>query len=356
MRAQQAYLDRTIDWLEDRIPELEKEFVEAEEGTVEREKLGEELIVRKMVLDSLQSNDELVFPTKTFSDTMTLDMGNMTFELYYVGGTHTASDIFVLVPEEGLLFTGDMMADIWLTDTPGCLQAFAIRQGIKRNIPMLLKHWNAVIARKDEIKDYVPAHWNGDLTHEGFLDRYNYVETMYAGITGAVEQGKQLRDLFSDFNLQETYPELAGTPGFTEDFVHNGSILALWTDATGAESASNALAAMIEEKGLEGAVAKIQNHWKRGTDDYYFLEFEFNQLGYQYLSEEKNDEAIAVFKLNVEMHPDSWNVFDSLGEAYMKSGQYDLAVNHYNRSLELNPDNENGKRMLEEMQTVLARN
>ena len=31
------------------------------------------------------------------------------------------------------------------------------------------------------------------------------------------------------------------------------------------------------------------------------------------------------------------------------------AVACYNRSLELNPDNDNGKRMLEEMKTVMAR-
>ena len=82
-----------------------------------------------MLRASLESGDALTFPTKTFEDSLTLDMGNMTLELYAAGGTHTASDIFVFVPEEGLLFTGDMMADEWFTDTPGCLQAFAMRQG-----------------------------------------------------------------------------------------------------------------------------------------------------------------------------------------------------------------------------------
>jgi tetratricopeptide (TPR) repeat protein len=130
----------------------------------------------------------------------------------------------------------------------------------------------------------------------------------------------------------------------------------LWADTTGAESASDALAAMTEEKGVESAVAEIRANRERGSNDYYFLEHEFNQLGYRYLNEEKYDEAIAVFELNVEMYPESWNVYDSLGEAYMKSGQYDLAVNNYDRSIELNPENENGKRMLEEMHTVLAQN
>ena len=57
----------------------------------------------------------------TFSDRMTLDLGNTTFELSYIGGMHTASDTAIFIPEYGLLLTGDLMADVWLTDAPGCL-------------------------------------------------------------------------------------------------------------------------------------------------------------------------------------------------------------------------------------------
>jgi glyoxylase-like metal-dependent hydrolase (beta-lactamase superfamily II) len=355
MQRRMGDLQRGIDWRKQHIPELETQLTEAEKGSDQHRKIAEEIIVNKMVLDSLESGVELTLPTKTFSDTMKLDMGNMTLELYYAGGTHTASDIFVLVPEEGLLFTGDMMADTWLTDTPGCLQAFALRQGITRNMPLLLEHWKSLIARKNEIKDYVPAHWNGELSYEGFVDRYEYIESLYAGITKSAEEGKELESLFAEFELQTTFPDLAGTPGFTEAFVHNGSVLALWSDATGAESASNALAAMIEEQALQPAVAQIAAAHAKGTDEYYFLEAEFNSLGYGFLGDERYEEAIAVFKLNVGMFPESWNVYDSLGEAFMKSGQTDLAVNHYNKSIELNPNNENGIQMLKELDSTVAK-
>ena len=58
------------------------------------------------------------------------------------------------------------------------------------------------------------------------------------------------------------------------------------------------------------------------------------------------DEAIAVFKLNVKMNPESWNVYDSLGEAFLAAGKYEKARSLYEKSLALNPDNENGKKML----------
>ena len=62
-------------------------------------------------------------------------------------------------------------------------------------------------------------------------------------------------------------------------------------------------------------------------------------------------EALAVFKLNVESYPASWNVYDSLGEAYKNAGETTLAIHNYEKSLELNPDNSNGAQILEELRS-----
>jgi len=44
-----------------------------------------------------------------------------------------------------------------------------------------------------------------------------------------------------------------------------------------------------------------------------------------------NLDAIQVFKLNVEDHPQSSNVYDSLGEAYLVDGDKALAIANYQR-------------------------
>jgi CubicO group peptidase (beta-lactamase class C family) len=62
-----------------------------------------------------------------------------------------------------------------------------------------------------------------------------------------------------------------------------------------------------------------------------------NSLGYSFLNAEKYDEAIALFKLNVEHFPKSANVYDSLAEAYMKSGNNELAIKYYDKTLEAIP-------------------
>jgi len=79
------------------------------------------------------------------------------------------------------------------------------------------------------------------------------------------------------------------------------------------------------------------------------VENQFNNTGYAYLAAKKNKEAIEVFKLNVTLFPDSWNVYDSLGEAYAAEGNKDLAIKNYERSIELNPKNDAGKEILKKL-------
>ncbi len=47
--------------------------------------------------------------------------------------------------------------------------------------------------------------------------------------------------------------------------------------------------------------------------------------------------AIEIFKVNVDSHPESANVYDSLAEAYMNDGDIDLAIKYYKKTLEMIP-------------------
>lgn len=74
-----------------------------------------------------------------------------------------------------------------------------------------------------------------------------------------------------------------------------------------------------------------------------------NQTGYTLMGKKKVEDAILVFRKNVELHPASWNTYDSLGEAYMNHGDKDLAVKNYEKSVELNPKNANGEAALKKL-------
>lgn len=59
-----------------------------------------------------------------------------------------------------------------------------------------------------------------------------------------------------------------------------------------------------------------------------------NQLGYQVLGRGKAEDAIAVFRFNVELYPASANVFDSLGEALERAGRHEEALASYTRAVQ----------------------
>src|SRR5262245_27460642 len=79
-------------------------------------------------------------------------------------------------------------------------------------------------------------------------------------------------------------------------------------------------------------------------------EQELNWLGYDLLKRQRMADAIALFKLNVEMFPNDFNTYDSLGEAYLKAGNRELAAKNDWKSLELIPYNTNVRTVLKQIQ------
>jgi glyoxylase-like metal-dependent hydrolase (beta-lactamase superfamily II) len=51
----------------------------------------------------------LTYPTTTFSEAMTVYLGNRRIDLMHLGRAHTAGDIVVHVPDQNVMFTGDIV-------------------------------------------------------------------------------------------------------------------------------------------------------------------------------------------------------------------------------------------------------
>lgn len=112
---------------------------------------------------------------------------------------------------------------------------------------------------------------------------------------------------------------------------------------------SDELAKTLEEKGLDAMGAQFHELQQTGFGDMYAGESDLNSLGYQFLNNKKFQEAIAVFKLNVEAFPKSANVYDSLAEAYMTNGDKQLAIEYYNKALAIDPSMESAKNNLKKL-------
>ena len=116
------------------------------------------------------------------------------------------------------------------------------------------------------------------------------------------------------------------------------------------ESAAYAVEKAINNSSIDAGIEKFQQLRSNNQNKLSFNENDFNSLGYNLITRGMIDAAIEIFKMNVEMNPQSANTYDSLGEAYMINEKIELAIKNYKKSLELNPDNTNAKEMLKKLE------
>jgi tetratricopeptide (TPR) repeat protein len=93
---------------------------------------------------------------------------------------------------------------------------------------------------------------------------------------------------------------------------------------------------MKKDNGWQLPLARLkqiaeQHHYKNIGETILKLETEFgvyfnvgdiNDLGYELVEQKNLQGALAIFKFNVQMHPNNANAFDSLGETYGALKQY----------------------------------
>ena len=102
----------------------------------------------------------------------------------------------------------------------------------------------------------------------------------------------------------------------------------------------------LEDKEYDKALASFLEIKKQDSTSDVVAEYKFNRLGYKFLGKKDYDNAIAVFKMNVALYPNSDNVYDSLADAYLRSGDSVQAFTNYSKAFELNSGNERAKRYI----------
>lgn len=98
---------------------------------------------------------------------------------------------------------------------------------------------------------------------------------------------------------------------------------------------------------IESAKKLLENRKK--SDIYYLDKNEFNKVGYYLVNNKRIEIAIEVFKITIELFPNSWNAYDSLAESYMLVNNIKLALEYYKKSVALNPKNLHAIKQIEEL-------
>lgn len=106
---------------------------------------------------------------------------------------------------------------------------------------------------------------------------------------------------------------------------------------------------LIKTEGVARAKKLYEDFKKQNPDEILFSEMTLNTIAYQYLANQKIDDALELFALNIKEYPQSWNAWDSFGEAWLNKGDRQQALVCYQKSVDLNPDNVNGKKIIESL-------
>ncbi len=79
---------------------------------------------------------------------------------------------------------------------------------------------------------------------------------------------------------------------------------------------------------------------------YVITENLINRIGYKMIEAKKKNIAKDIFLWNVELFPESSNVYDSLGEYFYNHGQERKALLNYKKALSLDPDNQRARTII----------
>jgi len=94
---------------------------------------------------------------------------------------------------------------------------------------------------------------------------------------------------------------------------------------------------------MSGDVSTIQEHADKmkakygGRLDYNVPENLLNQVGYQLMNSKSFDRALDILTLNMKLHPNSPNAYDSVAECYLTMGDKVKAKEYYELAIQKNP-------------------
>ncbi|HEX9975549.1 MAG TPA: MBL fold metallo-hydrolase [bacterium] len=321
--------------------QLEEQLKALEPNSANAQRLANLLYTGRIMVADLENDYKLTLPTLSFNDHLTLHMGDLTLKLVHFGeGRHTGDDIIIHCPEEKLLFTGDLFFR----------NSFIVSFRPQFDASHWIEVLNEVLADTNTTKFVYDVH-NGRMTARFLCTWRDYLVDLYQKFASAKKEGLDF-DTIKKRHPYENFSYIEKS-GITPDQLrreHDTNLRFCYYQIYDLQSASQSFYEIITQSGITAAVDKFKE--LRSTKDakYYFDETEFNQIGYRLMREGRGKEAIEIFKMNVELYPASWNVYDSLGEGYMNDGQNELAIKNYKKSIELNPQNTNGIDILKRLE------
>lgn len=252
-----------------------------DENSLMYKKLRDRIYMTEKMADDYETIYRLTLPGLTFTDHLTLDMGDLKIELVYFGKDfHTDGDIIVSIPEEHTVFTGDV---IFPNDPYQPVKS-------KSDIGSWIACLDKIFENNIEVK-HVVAYHVGILPGAALREFYDTLKKM-----GDIQRQKK--------------------------------------------SAVDQLREMISASSIKEAVKNFEDRFlKNRNDGYYIWEGDFLALANEYRVKKKYDNALVILKMYEKLFPKSTRPLYFQGLIFTTMGKKKPAIEAYQKMLVLDPTN-----------------
>ena len=138
------------------------------------------------LFQDIKSIPGLTWPSMTFPDQISVWLGRREVRIMHIGRGHTAGDVVAIVPDAGVVFSGDLVenksacycGDAHFTDWPATLDHLAEMQA-----NALVPGRGAALTTTEMVKESI------ELTTD-------FISTLYGSVQDSVAKGRSLKDAF----------------------------------------------------------------------------------------------------------------------------------------------------------------
>ena len=170
---------------------------------------------------------DFVPPTITFDHRMSLNLGDVSVNLFSFGHWHSAADTIISIPEEGVIRLG---AILYAGQLPVVKYPYA-------NEPLmaaLVNHWiavlNEVMAQADEKTQFISCHGWTVMSKAQCAPQVAYLEKLWNEVRRAKSAGKTLQQAKEVLLRSQLFAEVGGLANTADQVpnIHEHNIEMLW--------------------------------------------------------------------------------------------------------------------------------
>ncbi len=216
-----AWRKRDLEWARQFTEQLRAGLPEvAARSAVEARAVRGEIRFWELHSQDLREGYEVVKPSLTFKDRLTLDLGDVQLELVFFGKGHSLSDTLVYVPQERLLITGGIAYQ--RAHFPEIGEQTKL-EDVRRFLAVL----DRFLAPEVKIDHVVPSH-SPPLLKQDLAPVRDYYQRMLLGVRAAQRTGLTL-DQAKERLAASKFPALRETPpGSWSHGMHERNLRNLW--------------------------------------------------------------------------------------------------------------------------------